>query len=81
MRTWKRLTFFKEVNEVVFGLHPGATVVAEESTAWPSVSYGCGVYGQTNSSDATAAAVLGYSTGIGAGVRTPATLTASIGEV
>ncbi len=30
--------FLKEVNEVVFGLHPGATMVAEESTAWPSVS-------------------------------------------
>ena len=30
--------FLKEVNEVVFGLHPGATTVAEESTAWPSVS-------------------------------------------
>ncbi len=30
--------FLKEVNEVVFGLHPGATMVAEESTAWPGVS-------------------------------------------
>jgi 1,4-alpha-glucan branching enzyme len=30
--------FVKEVNEAVFGLHPGATVIAEESTAWPGVS-------------------------------------------
>jgi 1,4-alpha-glucan branching enzyme len=30
--------FLKEVNEAVFGLHPGATVIAEESTAWPGVS-------------------------------------------
>jgi 1,4-alpha-glucan branching enzyme len=30
--------FLKEVNEVVFGLHPGATMIAEESTAWPGVS-------------------------------------------
>ena len=33
-----RSTFVKEVNEAVFGLHPGATVIAEESTAWPGVS-------------------------------------------
>ena len=32
------VSFLKEVNEVVFGLHPGATMIAEESTAWPSVS-------------------------------------------
>ncbi|MGI8752036.1 MAG: 1,4-alpha-glucan branching protein GlgB [Acidimicrobiales bacterium] len=32
------VTFLKEVNEVVFGLHPGATTIAEESTAWPGVS-------------------------------------------
>ena len=32
------VAFVKEVNEVVFGLHPGATVIAEESTAWPGVS-------------------------------------------
>ena len=32
------VAFLKEVNEVVFGLHPGATVIAEESTAWPGVS-------------------------------------------
>ena len=30
--------FVKEVNEAVFGLYPGATVIAEESTAWPGVS-------------------------------------------
>ncbi|MBV8693511.1 MAG: alpha amylase C-terminal domain-containing protein, partial [Actinobacteria bacterium] len=28
----------KEFNEVVYGAHPGAITVAEESTAWPSVS-------------------------------------------
>ncbi|MGH9076263.1 MAG: 1,4-alpha-glucan branching protein GlgB [Acidimicrobiales bacterium] len=28
----------KEVNEVLFGSHPGATTIAEESTAWPGVS-------------------------------------------
>ncbi|MGH9120764.1 MAG: 1,4-alpha-glucan branching enzyme, partial [Acidimicrobiales bacterium] len=32
------VAFLKEVNETVFGLHPGATVIAEESTAWPAVS-------------------------------------------
>ena len=32
------VAFLKEVNEAVFGLHPGATVIAEESTAWPGVS-------------------------------------------
>jgi len=30
--------FLKELNETVFGTHPGATVIAEESTAWPAVS-------------------------------------------
>ncbi len=30
--------FLKEVNEAVFGLGTGATVIAEESTAWPGVS-------------------------------------------
>ena len=30
--------FLKEVNETVFGLHPGVTMIAEESTAWPGVS-------------------------------------------
>jgi 1,4-alpha-glucan branching enzyme len=32
------VSFIKEVNETVFGLYPGATVIAEESTAWPAVS-------------------------------------------
>jgi 1,4-alpha-glucan branching enzyme len=32
------VAFLKEVNELVFGLYPGATVIAEESTAWPGVS-------------------------------------------
>jgi 1,4-alpha-glucan branching enzyme len=32
------VSFLKEVNETVFGLHPGVTVIAEESTAWPGVS-------------------------------------------
>jgi 1,4-alpha-glucan branching enzyme len=32
------VSFLKEVNETVFGLHPGATVIAEESTAWSGVS-------------------------------------------
>ncbi len=30
--------FLKEVNQAVFGEHPGATMIAEESTAWPGVS-------------------------------------------
>ncbi len=30
--------FLEEVNEAVFGHYPGATVMAEESTAWPGVS-------------------------------------------
>jgi 1,4-alpha-glucan branching enzyme len=32
------VNFINEVNETVFGLHPGATVIAEESTAWPGVT-------------------------------------------
>jgi 1,4-alpha-glucan branching enzyme len=32
------VAFLREVNEAVFGLYPGATMIAEESTAWPSVS-------------------------------------------
>jgi 1,4-alpha-glucan branching enzyme len=32
------VAFLKEVNEAVFALHPGATMIAEESTAWPGVS-------------------------------------------
>jgi len=32
------IQFLKELNEVTFGLHPGVTVIAEESTAWPGVS-------------------------------------------
>ena len=32
------VAFLKRTNEVVFGRHPGATTVAEESTAWPMVS-------------------------------------------
>jgi 1,4-alpha-glucan branching enzyme len=32
------IEFLREVNEVVHGNHPGVMVVAEESTAWPSVS-------------------------------------------
>jgi 1,4-alpha-glucan branching enzyme len=30
--------FLKEVNEVVHAAHPGALMIAEESTAWPGVS-------------------------------------------
>ncbi len=32
------VAFLNEVNEVVFGRHPGVTMIAEESTAWPAVS-------------------------------------------
>ncbi len=32
------VAFLKRTNEVVFGRHPGATTLAEESTAWPMVS-------------------------------------------
>ena len=32
------VAFLKEVNEAIFGLHPGVTMIAEESTAWPGVS-------------------------------------------
>ncbi len=32
------VAFLKEVNELVFGLYPGVTVIAEESTSWPAVS-------------------------------------------
>ncbi len=32
------VAFLREVNEAVFGAYPGATMIAEESTAWPSVS-------------------------------------------
>jgi 1,4-alpha-glucan branching enzyme len=32
------VSFLKEFNEVVYGEHPGAMTIAEESTAWPAVS-------------------------------------------
>ena len=32
------IEFLKQLNEVVHGEHPGALVIAEESTAWPGVS-------------------------------------------
>jgi 1,4-alpha-glucan branching enzyme len=32
------ITFLKEMNEATYGEHPGVVMVAEESTAWPSVS-------------------------------------------
>jgi 1,4-alpha-glucan branching enzyme len=32
------VAFLKEMNEVVYGEHPGAMTIAEESTAWPAVS-------------------------------------------
>jgi 1,4-alpha-glucan branching enzyme len=32
------VAFLRRTNEEVFGQHPGATTVAEESTAWPGVS-------------------------------------------
>ncbi len=32
------VAMLKEVNEVLFGSFPGATTIAEESTAWPGVS-------------------------------------------
>ena len=32
------VAFLKRVNEAVYGLHPGAMTIAEESTAWPGVS-------------------------------------------
>ena len=32
------VAFLKELNEAVYGEHPGAMTIAEESTAWPAVS-------------------------------------------
>jgi 1,4-alpha-glucan branching enzyme len=32
------VSFFRHLNEVVHGKHPGVSVIAEESTAWPGVS-------------------------------------------
>ncbi len=32
------VTFLRELNTVVHGTHPGVLMIAEESTAWPSVS-------------------------------------------
>jgi 1,4-alpha-glucan branching enzyme len=32
------VAMLREVNETVYGTYPGATVIAEESTAWPGVS-------------------------------------------
>jgi len=32
------VAFLQRMNELVFGSHPGATTIAEESTAWPMVS-------------------------------------------
>jgi 1,4-alpha-glucan branching enzyme len=34
----KAVAFLQRMNELVFGRHPGATTLAEESTAWPMVS-------------------------------------------
>jgi 1,4-alpha-glucan branching enzyme len=34
----KAVAFLQHMNELVFGRHPGATTLAEESTAWPMVS-------------------------------------------
>ncbi len=33
------ISFIKEVNEVTHRVHPGAMMIAEESTAWPQVSH------------------------------------------
>ncbi len=38
-RTWKRLAFLKELNEVTHRECPGIMMIAEESTAWPAVSH------------------------------------------
>ncbi len=32
------VAFLKELNEVVYGRHPGVMTIAEESTSWPAVS-------------------------------------------
>ena len=32
------IAFLREMNTLIFGEHPGATTIAEESTAWPQVS-------------------------------------------
>ena len=32
------IAFLRQVNELVYGLYPGALTIAEESTAWPGVS-------------------------------------------
>jgi 1,4-alpha-glucan branching enzyme len=32
------VSFLQEMNEVVYGAHPGVMTIAEESTAWPGVS-------------------------------------------
>ena len=32
------ISFLQELNKQVYGQHPGATTIAEESTAWPGVS-------------------------------------------
>jgi 1,4-alpha-glucan branching enzyme len=32
------IAFLRRLNEVVYGEHPGITMIAEESTAWPQVS-------------------------------------------
>ena len=32
------VAFLRRLNEVCYGLHPGIVMIAEESTAWPSVS-------------------------------------------
>ncbi len=32
------IAFLRKLNEAVYGRHPGAFIIAEESTAWPGVS-------------------------------------------
>ena len=37
-RTWRRSTFLRRMNELVYAEHPGAVTIAEESTSFPAVS-------------------------------------------
>ena len=32
------IAFMRDLNQVCYSLHPGTTIIAEESTAWPGVS-------------------------------------------
>ncbi len=42
---WEAINFLKQLNTTIFNYHPGVLMIAEESTAWPLVSWPVNVGG------------------------------------